>query len=229
MYQSFLNNCNKKLTQLYHGAIDHVISPPFCAYCKKFLTTRMIFCIECYQLIDPVVSVQITLSKQYTMTVMAVSGYQEPLKTLILAKAWSDIVACNQLAQLIWEMTYFKHLPCDYLIPVPLHWMRFAKRGYNQTQEIAHVLGKYRNISVADILSRIKNTPFQSSLALDKRADNVKHAFALKNVDAALYHNKHLVLVDDLMTTGSTLINAAKALQALKPASINVILACRAI
>jgi ComF family protein len=217
------------ISRAFNLGMDHVIAPPFCAHCKDFISSRLIFCIDCYEKIDPIVSVQIPITKTHSMTVISISDYQEPLKSLILAKSWGDIVASNQLGQLIWQMTYFKHMPCDYLMPIPLHWMRYAKRGYNQAEEIANVLSKYKNIPVANILKRVKNTPFQSSLAHDKRMGNVKEAFALKNGDHSKYHNNHLVLVDDLMTTGSTLAYSAKVLLPLKPASITAVVVCRVI
>lgn len=217
----------KMISRAFNLGVDHIIAPPFCAHCKDFLSKRMIFCIDCYEKIDPIVSVLIPITKSRSMTVIAVSDYQEPLKSLILAKSYCDIVACNQLGQLIWQMTYFKHMPCDYLVPIPLHWMRYAKRGYNQAEEIAKVLSAERTVPVATILERVRHTPFQSSLAHEKRMGNVKEAFALKNIDYALYHNKHIVLVDDLMTTGSTLASAAKVLLPLQPASITAVVVAR--
>lgn len=227
MHQELLKLISQKVSRAFNLGMDHLIAPPFCAHCKDFLSTRMIFCIECYEKIDPIVSVQIPITKTKSMTVIAVSDYQEPLKSLILAKSWGDIVASNQLGQLIWQMTYFKQMPCDFLIPIPLHWMRYAKRGYNQAEEIARVLAAYKNVPVTTILKRVKHTPFQSSLAHDKRMGNVKEAFALKNSDLTIYQNKHLVLVDDLMTTGSTLVSAAKVLLPLHPQSITAVVVAR--
>ena len=162
--------------------------------------------------------IQITASK--TMMVMAACEYQEPVKSLIIAKSWSDIIAGQQLGQIIWEQSYFKHVPCDYLIPVPLHWMRQAKRGYNQAEEIAKTLAAYKNAAVAPIVMRTRNTPFQSSMSHDMRYTNVKQAFSLKQTDITIYANKHLLIVDDLMTTGSTLAQVAKVLLPSQPASI---------
>lgn len=228
MHHELLNLFKSNLSRLYQLSIDQVIAPPFCAYCKQFLSTRSVFCMSCHDMISPIVSVQLQITKTQTMTVLAIADYQEPLKTLLLAKSWSDITACSQLGQLIWKMTYFKHMSCDYLVPIPLHWMRHAKRGYNQAHEIAKTLAGKRNVPVANILKRIKNTPFQSSLTSELRASNVKEAFQLKlSTNTNLYENKHLVLVDDLMTTGSTLIASAKQLMALKPASIAAVVVSR--
>lgn len=228
MHQELLKSFKTNLFRLYQLSVDQVIAPPFCAYCKQFLSTRSVFCMSCHDTISPIVSVQLQITKTQSMTVLAIADYQEPLKTLLLAKSWSDITACSQLGQLIWKMTYFKHMPCDYLIPVPLHWIRHAKRGYNQAHEIAKGLAIERIVPVANILKRTKNTPFQSSLAAELRASNVKEAFELKSsTNVSLYENKHLVLVDDLMTTGSTLIASAKQLLALKPASISAVVVSR--
>lgn len=217
------------VTSWYKAARDTLVAPPFCAYCKKFLNKRDVFCIDCYQLLEPVVSRAVPISTQLTMHVMAVGIYREPLKSIILAKAWSDIVACKQLGSLIWDHTYFRNIPCDFLVPIPLHWLRFARRGYNQAEEIARELGVQRKVPIAPLLKRIRHTPFQSSLIYTQRAANVKSVFALKEINSASYQGKHIVLVDDLMTTGATLVSAAKVLLPLKPASIHAVVVARAI
>lgn len=230
MHRELLTTIYNHITRSYQTALDTVIAPPFCAYCKQFLQTRQILCIECYQLVDPIVSIALPVTSKVAINVMAIGDYQEPLKSMILAKAWGDIVACNQLGQLLWQATYFKAVPCDYLVPIPLHWLRYAKRGYNQAHEIARTLAAYKKVPVAPILKRVRYTPFQSSIAHAQRADNVKNIFALKqSANYEQYHGKHIVLVDDLMTTGATLVAAAKVLVPLKPASINAIVICRVI
>lgn len=215
------------LYKIYTFTRDSILAPPFCAHCKKYLEVRTIFCKNCQNMITPIVSKQIHINKNYTMSVFAVSDYKEPIKSLIMAKAWADTIASYQLGQLIVQKTYFKEMPCDYLIPIPLHWMRFAKRGYNQTEHMAHTLAKERGAVVAPIVTRLKRTPFQSSLSYDKRMQNVKEAFALNTQTPEQFYNKHIILVDDLMTTGSTLHAVAKVLIPLKPASIHAVVACR--
>lgn len=86
-----------------------------------------------------------------------------------------------------------------------------------------------RNSVVADILKRTKYGKFQSSLTIEKRLENVTDAFRLKIDNKVDYTDKHIVIVDDLMTTGSTIVQAAKALIPLKPASVTAIVVARAI
>jgi predicted amidophosphoribosyltransferase len=76
---------------------------------------------------------------------------------------------------------------------------------------------------------RVKNTLFQFELASSLRGSNLKGAFALNCKDKSLYEGKHILLVDDLLTTGSTIREATKVLLQLKPRKITVVVACRVI
>ena len=155
------------------------------------------------------------------------SPLQEPIKSLIVAKSWSDRIASKQLAQLIWQYSDIRFHTFDYLIPVPLHWSRFAKRGFNQSHEIANVLASYSGKQVAHVVKRTKKTLFQAGLNPEQRHANVAASFALCDNDSARYYGKHLVIVDDLLTTGATVRAVAQILLQLKPASLTVVVASR--
>jgi len=115
-------------------------------------------------------------------------------------------------------------------VPIPLHFTRFASRGFNQAQEIARVLSQKSDKNIAPILKRTKITKRQSKLTQEGRSENVKHAFSLRASDTiSQYTGKHLLLVDDLMTTGSTLTAAAKKLRELQPRAITAVVACRVV
>ena len=209
---------------------DHLrfyLFPSLCAYCKKFLLHSTIFCNECSLKIFPIVSKKIDITPTISVTVFALSDYKDPLKKLIIAKSWSDSIASYQLGNLLNTMLLPEALNGDILIPIPLHWTRYAWRGFNQAHEIAKVISKKRNIPVHHLLKRIKKTPFQSVLPSTMRADNVKDAFVLNANIPDAYRDKHLVLIDDLMTTGATLRTAAKLLLPLKPKKITAIVVCR--
>lgn len=208
--------------------LSFLISPPFCSSCKTFLQKREIFCEYCFDLIKPVVSTSVSITAKHSMRVFSISDYQEPLKSLILAKKWSDRLASKYLAELIWEETYLKNIDFDYLIPIPLHWSRTIKRGYNQAEVISDILSIKSGKPSLNILQRAKATQYQSELSIEQRSINVKDAFNLKPNKFDL-ENKNIILVDDLMTTGSTLKSAAKVLLTQKPASINAVVACRVI
>jgi competence protein ComFC len=160
---------------------------------------------------------------------MAIMKYRDPLKHLLLSKARSDIVTAYDIGHLMWEYTNIRHIAFDYIVPIPLHWTRYAWRGFNQAEEMGKILAHKGDKPLVHLIKRKRSTPFQSSLAPLKRAENVKDVFAINTHNQALYHGKHLLLVDDLMTTGSTLKEAGKVLLKLKPRSITAVVACRVI
>jgi competence protein ComFC len=203
--------------------------PSLCAYCKKFLSTTDIFCDACKSKIFTIVSKEIDVTPTFSMKVFAISDYKDPLKKLILAKGWSDTVASYQMGQLMWEYLPLQQLDCDVIVPIPLHWTRYAWRGFNQADDIARVIHKKKNVPLKHLLKRVKRTAFQSTLVSALRGENLKEAFVLNGVQADACTEKHILLIDDLMTTGSTLRAAAKVLLRLKPRKITVAVVCRVI
>lgn len=212
----------KKLFRTY-------LMPCICAYCKKFLSTADIFCVECKNKIFKVVSRQIDVTPTISITVFAISDYKDPLKKLILAKSWSDSLASYYLGQLLWEMTPLQNLDFDVIVPIPLHWTRYAWRGFNQAHEIARVISNKKKMPVHHLINRTKKTLYQSAIPSSSRIENVKNAFVLDAMQTKKYEGSHILLVDDLLTTGSTLRSAAKALLPLKPRKITAVVACRVI
>ncbi|HSC25352.1 MAG TPA: phosphoribosyltransferase family protein [Candidatus Babeliales bacterium] len=203
--------------------------PSICAYCKVFMLKRTIFCTLCMSKIIPIVSQKIDVTASFSMTVFAISDYKDPLKKLILAKGWSDSLASYYMGQLLWKFIPLQQFDYDVIVPIPLHWTRYAWRGFNQAHEIARVIQRKKNVPVEHLLKRVKKTEFQSTLASNMRVENLKEAFALSTVNKQDFVGKHILLIDDLMTTGSTLRAAAKELLVLKPRKITVVVVCRVV
>lgn len=100
----------------------------------------------------------------------------------------------------------------ELLLPVPLHLSRLRSRGYNQALELARPLGRRYRIPVAhDVLYRARRTEAQSELDAAARLGNVRGAFAVRRVP----EQKHVAIVDDVMTTGATLVECTRALLAV--------------
>lgn len=216
-------------TQEFIRTFINVIDPSFCIVCKTFFTRYCtLLCDRCDSKITPIVSYALPISPTKQITVFAISDYQEPLKSLILSKSYSDIGVSRILGRLLWEKTYIKNIKPDCFVPIPLHWTRYAQRGYNQAEEIAQELSILSGIACNSILVRKKKTKFQFGLTKELRQENIAGAFELlKNIDKDSLCNKHIVLVDDLMTTGATLKQAALLLMAFKPRSISALVVCR--
>lgn len=207
--------------------ICNLAVPPFCAACKLFLHEESIFCDTCRNTIKPVVSRVLPITPSHEMKVLAVGLYGGPLTSLIVAKSWSNRTAAVQLGELVWDMTYVQHIPYDVIVSIPLHWTRFSWRGYNQAAEIAQVIGSKSKKPVKNLLRRVRRTPYQTTIDYDKRHENVKDVFELSMSNAGAYEGKHILLVDDVMTSGATLQMAAKKLLKLKPASITAVVVAR--
>lgn len=90
------------------------------------------------------------------------------------------------------------------VVPVPLHWYRENKRGFNQSKLIGQLLSKKLNLSYSDGLKRVRYTSSQVKLKRGERKDNIKDAFAVTSA-YALYPKPFTLLIDDVWTTGSTL------------------------
>lgn len=213
-----------------------IISPPYCHYCYNFLGNYNIFCHDCDSKITPTTSVKLQVTPHLSVPVYAICEYKYPVKKLILAKMFAHKWASKYLAQLIFEKTIIKDLDFDFIIPVPLHWSRFASRGFNQADVMAHELARLSSKSVVNIISRTKKTVFQSLLSNYDRSNNLKNAFEIKKKrflffenDLTIFENKKILIVDDLMTTGATLASLCKVVQKLRPSQIIVVVACRTV
>ena len=109
----------------------------------------------------------------------------------------------------------------DMIIPVPLHPAKKAKRGYNQSMFIAEGLGSVVNKPAFDnILLRVKDTESQTHKTRTERVNNMAGAFKIaKNVSLA---GKHILICDDVLTTGATLEACALALMAEESVKISI-------
>jgi len=119
----------------------------------------------------------------------------------LLGKLMSDFAVRNIGAEEI-----------DMIVPVPLHPVKLRERQFNQSELLAaHLARKMNKNVVRDKVKRIKYTAPQTKLKRDQRLKNVRGAFLVKkNAD---FKEKTVLLVDDVLTTGATLHECAKALK----------------
>ena len=219
----------KKLLHQMLEATDWIFSHPYCEACRAFITERSIICCECVTTIRPVVSCSLPITKSYDITIFALGAYEGVLRKLILGKHRGNRLASQQLGVLLCAHPALAHLSCDVLVPVPLHWWRGMRRGYNQAHEMAQVLASHMGTTVLPIVRRTRATGYQSRLHSDERVQNVKNAFSVRPSQYDQLTGKHVIIVDDLFTTGATVREVAKAIRVCKPASIAVLVAARAL
>lgn len=109
----------------------------------------------------------------------------------------------------------------DLLVPVPLHWIRRLSRGYNQSELLCRGIGQIleRPVNIRALV-RHRHTDKQSQQAASDREKNVKDAFSLRHPDDL--RGKHILLVDDVLTTGATLGSCCDALSSLSDLKISI-------
>jgi ComF family protein len=156
---------------------------------------------------------------------LALFRYEFPVDRLIQALKYG-----HQLPLAAWFGAGLAHKlnasEHDLVLPLPLHPSRLRTRGFNQSLEIARPVARALGLALdAALLSRTRATPPQADLPLKERARNVRGAFAC----AGDLGGRRILLIDDVMTTGSTLREAARILKLHGAGTITVAVAARAL
>ena len=129
----------------------------------------------------------------------------------------------NWLASEMLESNRFKNI--DYIIPVPLHKNKLKKRGYNQVTTFGNSLASNLNVSYLDnVLIKVSSTKTQTKKLRLDRWKNVQELFVVQNSDKL--KNKHILIIDDIITTGATLEACCKSFSNIKGLKISI--ACMA-
>lgn len=155
--------------------------------------------------------------------IVCLGRFRDPLKHLIhqikYHGQWglAEVLADRAMAQ---ERVKAILSEAEVLLPVPLHPLRQIARGFNQADVVARRLKRLdRKLQVVHPVVRVRNTETQTHLhSQAQRAENLRDAFGLINPEAIL--GKHVVVIDDVRTTGATLQAVARALQPARPATL---------
>ena len=115
--------------------------------------------------------------------------------------------------------------PVDCLVPVPLHPTRLRERGFNQAEALAEAVSKRACVPVLKCIERRLYTKTQTRFDRTERMQNLRNAFALRENSNVC--GKHLVLLDDVLTTGSTLHECAVVLRTAGAESVRAVTVAR--
>ena len=109
----------------------------------------------------------------------------------------------------------------DAIIPVPLHWRRKWSRGYNQAEIIAKAVSEVISAPVrTDILKKKRHTRTQTQMDIPQKIENVRDAFSASCDDTGQY--RHILIIDDVFTSGSTLGACFRALRDVFPPEVRI-------
>lgn len=177
------------------------------------------FCPDCLSALEPIPETPMAFG--YLDGVQAGLFYNDAAARLIHAFKYAG---AKYLAE---SLGAFLPTPpdADWIIPVPLHPFRRRQRGYNQSLLLAQHLSRTTGIPLQPrALTRIRNTPSQTQRTHAERLDNVRDAF----LAGRGLQGSHILLVDDVITTGSTLDACALALRMAGAAGVWAVTVCTA-
>ncbi|HRQ41784.1 MAG TPA: ComF family protein [Chloroflexota bacterium] len=143
--------------------------------------------------------------------IRAATVFTEPISTIIHKMKYEGAFGLGRvLADLMASAWAEWIIPVDMVAPIPLHPDREKKRGYNQSALLARWFSQQSGqVYAPELLKRTRFTVPQVGLNAEERAKNVQNAFAVAGYP---FNDKHVLLIDDVCTTGSTLTAAAQVL-----------------
>lgn len=196
------------------SAVLDVVYPVMCLVCGRRLPAgRLMVCEPCW---DRLPRLWRTLQIDERLSAdlaIAVFEYREPLQGVLHAFKYGGIrFLAHPLALELGDVLCQCSEPPDLLVPVPLHSARYRERGYNQSRLLATELSLACGVPVLSSghFRRVRYTPSQANLDRRHRLSNLSNAFQVIHSRDLL--GRRVALIDDVLTTGSTLNECAKTL-----------------
>jgi ComF family protein len=189
----------------HHRAVV-LLEDPFCERCGQKMFTAVtgeLLCAECR-----------TTTRHFDRAFSA-TAYNDVMKSLVHHYKYG--MRQHLAVPLARWMVDFAHRQIDAesldaIVPVPLHWRRFQYRGFNQAIALARPLAReFRLPIIRHVLRRKRHTLPQVQLGPEERLENIKGAFGIRKAERV--EGKHLLLVDDVYTTGATINECARVLK----------------
>lgn len=200
---------------IYSNYILDFFLPRFCPGCNKKLSSEEnAVCDSCIHsiLIADDERLKIEFDKDFSTAKVITEFYSKyifqaeaTLQNIIHALKYGRKFKLGIfLGQILGEALIKRNWPVDLILPVPIHHLRKAERGYNQSDYIAKGISKSLKLPYSTrLISRTRHTESQTGLDKNERALNVSNAFKVKRAKSVI--GKNILLVDDVCTTGVTL------------------------
>lgn len=214
------------IAEVLHQA-SRLLYPVRCLHCGSFdVIGNRHFCSGCLDQLQWLKTGVVANPAPFD-GIAAAFDYLGPQRTLVRAIKYNDMpylapvaaaYLAARLANLSWPWP-------DVIVPVPQTFLRKMSRGYNQSALIAQALSKMIGVATVNVLKRRSGGFSQASLSYDMRRELNERFFSLKR--GVNLEGKKVLVVDDVVTTGSTLACCAKKLIDQKPAALYALTICR--
>lgn len=223
---NFKNNIINKFSAIFY--------PNKCPYCLKTLSEDLESCKMCKNSItryDKLTKVYETSYPQCNKVSYCTAPlyYADKVRKAVLLykfRGYTNFVNSFTISMYNSYQKYFSNKDFDFITYVPLNKKRLRERGYNQSHLLAKGLSKKTNIPCKEILYHCKDNKIQHELTSFERRENVKGAYALlSHIDIK---GKSILVVDDIITTKSTLSEICKILYDLGASNVDCICLARA-
>ena len=214
------------LRSCFNALIDFIY-PPLCLSCKRLVERGSEYvCPDCWN------SIQAATRKSplyiETTDKIVASGVVNDLISLYVFEKEGvfQVIVHNlkyggvqalgvELGRRLGTIIIETGIRADGIVPVPLHRRKLRERGYNQAELIARGVSEVSDIPVrCDLVCRKKYTKTQTVLSLIERRENMEDAFEVAPIKGSEVKNKKFIVIDDVVTTGSTMIACAGVLRA---------------
>lgn len=218
--------------------ITSVLLPPLCPVCNRvLLTDDAPLCASCLHSLPMVPMASFDPSDPFGRPLSPLEERLASCRQLIRAASWIYYAPHTPESQLLIHIKYHGHsrlarrlgalmaqhyIPTglfssiDAIVPIPLHPLRRLRRGYNQSEALAKGMSESLDIPVIKPLYA-RHHKSQTSLQGEKRRSNVTGRYRLNRNAIMLAGGRHILLVDDVCTTGATLLSAAAAITTQYP------------
>ena len=190
--------------------------PPVCPSCEGNLQADEIICSSCY---DKLAAETFSYSPSVriignTAEVSVLLPYDSMCRRIVHALKYHGVASIGSVMGKLMAQKTLKDFSVSgsaILIPVPLHPDKLLERGYNQSEYLARGFSSFSGHKIkTGILKRIKYTETQTHLSPDERSENVRNAFVFTGKSSL--SEQDIILIDDVMTTGSTLASCVRTL-----------------
>jgi ComF family protein len=233
-------------------ALLHLVYPPQCLTCDARVTTDFGLCAQCWRdtpfitgltctkcgtplpgeddAVDVLCDDCLMIARPWSQGRAALL-YRDNARKLVLSLKHGDrIDLARPVAQWMARAAQPLLVPGMVVAPVPLHWMRLLKRRYNQAALLSSGVARMAGLDhCPDLLQRRRSTGSQDGLTRDGRFANMADALTVHPKRHHMVEGRHVLLVDDVMTSGATLATAAEACIAAGAIGISVLVMARVV